>query len=783
MVRQFSIIGQRMPDISGFEKVTGKVKFISDICLPGMLIGKVLHSPHPHARIVNIDTSRAEGMPGVQAVITHKDVPQKQYTGTLMNLQCISGIEPFGVYDRRILDNKVRYIGDVVAAVAATDERTAENALELISIEYEQLSSVVNEIEATKKGAPQLHEVVQRRQADGTPGEEVVCNNVGIHVAHIPRGDIEKGFREADFIIEETGYTTKQKQAPLETFHCIARFDSARRLTLWAPIQLPFLMRRMIAYIFDMPTGMIRIINEYTGGAFGTGLSVFREPICIALAKKSGRPVKLVYTRQEEFIDRPTRACFGPYTIKMGVKKDGVITAVERKVVSHAGAYVECAALTSLIATSVANPLYRTGSYKAEADAIYTNQVPCGAMRGFGNPEDTFIREQVMDEAAERIGMDPLDFRLKNLCQLGDPGTFGPDFPLTSIALDKCIKIGADRIGWRQKRGQKQHGTKRRGVGVSCMAHNSGAYPAHAEHSNAQIKFNEDGTIVLTVFPASIGTGSLGTLAQIAAEVLGLSYEDIQVVWGDTNVTMFEIGSHASRTIYIIGNAVFRAATEARQNLLRHAAEKLGEALDHLDIKDGIIYSKSNSKKRVSITEVVKEALYSRESVDHIRGDCSFKPSTSPPPYQAVFTEVEVDIETGEVEVCKMVMVNDSGIAINPMVVEGQLEGGAAQGIGYALWEHPVIDPRTGEVLTNDFDTYKIASALDMPSLETVLIQEPEPTGPFGAKGVGEPGCVNQAASIANAIYDAAGIRIWELPMTPEKILKCLKMEGVSDRK
>jgi len=775
VTQEFSVVGKRMPDVSGVEKVTGAAKFTSDIYLPGMLIGKVLHSPHAHARIVNIDTSKAERLPGVEAVVTCKDVPKKQYTGCLMNLQSYSGIEVWGVHDVRVLDEKVRYVGDAVAAVAAVNEKVAEEALELIDVEYEQLPAVFDEIEAMKEGAPRIHDVVQRRQDDGTPGDEAVERNIGVHVAHKPVGDVEKGFQEAGYIIEERAYTSKQRQAPLETFQCIASFNAEGKLTLWTQFQVPNLMKRMIAYVFDMPVGMVRAKGEYAGGGFGAGLHLFRVPLCIALAKKSGKPVKLIYSRREEFTDRPTRETFGPYTFKMGVKKDGTITAVDRKVVAMAGAYVEFSGLSSLIATSVGNTVYRRQNYKAEADVVYTNKLPSGAMRGFGNPGETFIREQVMDEAAEKIGMDALEFRLKNLCQLGDPGTFGPDFPLTSIALDECIKIGAEKIGWKEKHGKKKEGVRRKGVGVSCMAHNSGAWPVHVEHSSAHIKFNEDASIVLTVYPATIGTGAYTSLAQVAAEVLGLPFEDVHVVWGDTDVTLWETGSHASRTMYIIGSAVYEAATEAKGKLLNRAAKKLGVAADELDIKDRRIYVKANPGKGIAAAEITKEAIYSHYDVEQFTGSSSYRPSNSPPPYQAVFTEVEVDTETGEVKVLKMVVVSDSGRAINPMTVEGQMEGGAAQGMGYALWEEPVMDTTTGQVLTDDFDTYKIATTLDMPELDTVLVEQPDPTGPFGAKGVGEPGAVNQAASIANAIYDAVGVRIWELPITPEKVIKALK--------
>jgi xanthine dehydrogenase molybdenum-binding subunit len=307
------------------------------------------------------------------------------------------------------------------------------------------------------------------------------------------------------------------------------------------------------------------------------------------------------------------------------------------------------------------------------------------------------------------------------------------------------------------------------------MAHNSGAWPVHVEHSNALIKFREDGSVVLTVWPAPVGTNAFTSLAQIAAEVLGIPFETVSVVWGDTDINLYEIGSHASRTMYILGQAVERAAADAREKLLARASKTLGVPAETLDVRDGRVFAALQPTVAVSVAEVAKRSIYDLYDVDQIVGKASFSPSTSPPPYQALFAEVEVDVETGEVAVLKMVVVNDSGRAINPMTVEGQLEGGTAQGIGYALYEDPVLDPGSGRMLTDDFDTYKIPGSLDMPGLETILLEQPDPTGPFGAKGVGEPGCVNQAPAIANAIYDAVGVRIWSLPMTPEKVLAALK--------
>ena len=786
-----SVVGRRMPDKAGVQKVTGAAKFVSDISLPGMLIGKVLHSPHAHARILRIDASAASRLPGVEAVVSYLDSPRKQYTGQLLNLQSEGGIEPWGVYDVRVLEDRVRYVGDAVAAVAAVDEQTAEAALELIQVDYEVLPAVFDELEARREGAPQLHGGVLRRQPDGLPGPECVERNLAVHVAHHAVGDAEQGLREAHYLIEGVGYTSKQRPAPLETLHCVADFDCSGGLTVWSVTQQPFILRALLAYLFEIPVGLIRVKNEFTGGAFGAGLSAYREPICVLLAKKAGKPVKLVYSRQEEFVDRPTRSCMGPFTFRMGVDADGVIGAMDRQIVTAAGAHVEAAALCALVAGGSANSLYRCPNFRAEADAIYTNKSPSGAMRGFGNPEETFVREQVVDVAAEKLGMDPVELRLKNLCQVGDPGMFGPDFPLQTMGMADCLRIGAEKIGWAAKRGGRQAGgrqaggtPRRRGVGVSCMAHSSGAWPVHIDHSNATIRFNEDGSIVLSAWPAAIGTNCCTSLAQVAAEVLGLRFEDVHVVWGDTATARFEVGSYASRTMYTLGKAVELAALDARGKLLHRAAKHLAAAgrpvadAGQLEIRGGRIFVKDLAEASVTVSEVVRGSVYNRFVVEEIVGEASWGPKTSPSPYQALFAEVEVDTETGGVSVLKMVMVNDSGRSINPMTVEGQLEGGAAQGLGYALFEDPVLDPVTGRLLTDDFDTYKIACALDMPELEIILLEQPDPTGPFGAKGAGEPGCVNQAPAIANAVYDAVGVRIWRLPITPERVLEALRGLG-----
>jgi xanthine dehydrogenase molybdenum-binding subunit len=369
VTQNYSVVGKRLPDVAGEAKVTGAAKFISDIYLPGMLIGRVLHSPYAHARVVSIDTTKAESLPGVVAVITPKDVPQKQYTARLMNYLTLPGIDVSAVHDTYVLNNKLRFVGDAVAAVAAVNEKVAEEALELIKVEYEQLLAVFDEHEAMKEDAPQIHDFVHRWQA-ARSAKEAVQHNLGIHVAHVPVGDVEKGFHESDYIFEETVYTSKQRQSPIETYQSIASFDAGGRLTLWSQSQFPHVTMRITSYIFDIPIGMITVKCEYIGGSFGVNICAFKDPLCVALARKAGKPVKLTYTRQEEFVERPTRSCFGPYTLKLGVKKDGTIAAEHRKVISKAGAYLETAAAEALVATAAANRLYRRQNYKSEIDVV-----------------------------------------------------------------------------------------------------------------------------------------------------------------------------------------------------------------------------------------------------------------------------------------------------------------------------------------------------------------------------------------------------------------------------
>ncbi|MFC1938245.1 xanthine dehydrogenase family protein molybdopterin-binding subunit [Chloroflexota bacterium] len=759
MSQELSVVGKRLPRPDGAEKATGTAKYTVDIKLQGMLIGKVLRSPYPHAKILKIDKSKAEKLPGVEAVITAEDVPKKLFNASIFIPELLPP-QAKAILDQYILNDKARFVGDAIAAVAAINARTAEEALKLIEVEYEELAAVFDPIEAMKPEAPRIHDF-----ADG---------NIAQHVPFpFPMGDVKKGFEEADYIIEDTFRTSKQKHFQLEPGACVASFDANRRLTVWSPCQLMHAAKRKIAWLFDIPQAMVKWLTPHIGGAFGSGGAVYIEPICIALAKKTGKPVKLELSREQDTVARgsrqPTIA-----TQKIGVRKDGTITALHTRVIADAGAYITLSGGATFFCMGWFLERYRCFNLDGEGDVVYTNTSVAGPMRGYGNPEAMFSLEQLIDMAAEKIGMDPMEFRLKNIKGSGEP-SIPPNIIIENSALDECIKVGAERIDWKEKRNRIKECIKRQGLGMACSSHVSCAQSGILEHSNAFININADGSVIVSVSPCEMGQGILGPLAQIAAEELGLRYEDIKIVAGDTDATLFDIGSHASRSVYVIGNAVIGAAREAKGQLLERAAKTLGVSADELAIKDRLIYLRKAPEKGISVAEVAKAAIYNFEGQClNISGKCSFSPPQSPP-FNAAFAEVEVDTETGEVKVLKLVIAADCGRAINPMNVEGQYEGGAIQGLGFALTEDFVVDMNTGTTLTDNFNTYKIPRTPDMPEIEVILVEQPVHSGPFGAKGVGELAMICIAPAIANAIYDAVGIRVKELPITPERVLNALQ--------
>jgi len=767
MVQELTSVGKRLPRPDGPSKVTGEARYGADITLPGMLIGRILRSPYPHARIRKIDTSKAKALAGVEAVIGFEDVPKRPFTRSVM-AEGFPAIAYQGEnQDQFILSDKARYIGDWIAAVAAVDTYTAEQALDLIEVDYEQLPAVFDPEEAMKPGAPAIHEGYENNIA-GTIEHPFSC------------GDVEKAFRESDIVVEFSGRNSRQKQAHLELDVAVAQWDTQGRVTIWSPCQNPHLAKKALARrVLGIGEGNIRWITTTVGGAFGARMSFCVEPVCAMLAKVTGKPVKVLVTREEDFAGWNSRT-EQRQTIKIGANRNGAITAIKQEILSDSGAYLSHSGSITAVNMQSALGLFRSPNISGMAKVVYTNTPTASGMRGYGNPEGGFVLQQAIDMAAEKAGMDPVEFRLKNVRGTGEPSMWVP-VPLDSCNIGQCITLGAKQISWKKKWsgwGRKGEGRKRRGIGMSIMTHASGAGGFLLEHSHAIIKLHEDGSAQLTVSPCEMGQGILTALSQIAAEAAGLRYRDIHVITGDTDITLFDIGSHASRSTYVIGNAVVNAGQKIRQMILERAARRLQVQVNSLDIREGQIYVRSAPERGMAVAEISHDAIYDYGTTgQHLMAVGSFQSGSHCPNFQAGFTEIEVDTETGVIKVNRYVLAHDIGRAINPMIVEGQLEGGVAQGIGYALTEDLVVDKKTGDTLSDSFATYKIPSTLDMPEIEIILVEEPAPSGPYGAKGVGEPGMVNVAPSIANALYDAVGVRINSLPMTPEKVLGALKAE------
>ncbi|MFC1979448.1 xanthine dehydrogenase family protein molybdopterin-binding subunit [Chloroflexota bacterium] len=758
MSQEFSFVGKRIPPPDRAEKATGSAVYGADIKLPGMLVGKVLRSPHPHAKIMRIDTSKAENLPGVKAIITKDDVPKKAFNVTILPHYMLPPELRGDPLDQYVLNDKVRFIGDAVAAVAATNESIADKALELLDVEYEELPAVFDPIEAMKPDAPKIHDFSE--------------DNVSVHLSFpFPTGDVEKGFQEADSIVDATFRAMNQDHCPLEPTVCVASFDTDGRLTVWSPCQIIHPAKKVIAYIFDIPEGKIRWLTPHIGGAFGAKQSLTAEPICIALARKAGKPVKLESTRAEELTAFESRERV-IQNGKLGVKNDGTITALQTKVIADAGGYLTHSSVTTFInMRGFLHGAYRCPNTAAEADVVYTNTPIAGGMRGYGDSGGVFTMGQLIDMAAEKVGMDTVEFVLKNIKRAGDPSLV-PFLTLEDSGLEDCIKLGAEKIGWKGKKAKKKEGVKRRGIGMACGAHNTTAYPVAVEHSSATIKLNPDGSANLVVGSCEMGQGILGSLVQIAAEGLGINAGDIHVIAGDTDITQFDAGSHASRSLYVMGNAVLEAAREAKGQLLERAGKTLGVPVEELDVKESRIYVKSAPEKGLPVAEVAQNAIYNFEGESlNISGRSSLEAKQLSPSFIAIFAEIEVDTETGKLKVLRIVIAADVGRAINPMTVEGQLEGAAIQGLGYALTEDFAFDKNTGVPISDSLESYKIPSTLDLPNIEVILVDRPVPSGPFGAKGAGEIGLVCVAPAIANAIYDAMGIRVKELPMMPERII------------
>jgi CO/xanthine dehydrogenase Mo-binding subunit len=773
-----SVVGHNVRRVDAIEKVTGTAQYVADVRLPGMLQGRILRSPHPHARLRHVDTSRAERVPGVLAVVTGEDTPKRKW-GSFQKDQY-----PIAV-------DKVRYVGDEVAGVAAVDEATADEALSLIDVDYEVLPAVFDPEEAMQPEAPLIH--------DDKPG------NLALHFV-VVRGDPDAALMKADLVLEDTFQTHIQWHAAIETIGSVAQFSPTGKLTVYMNTATIFMARTRIAYALGLDMSDVRVIQTAVGGAFGgKSCDDNNAMICGLLAMKAGRPVRIINSREDEFLSTRPRPAMKLW-VRMGFLKDGTITAKDLKVIADNGAYSAKGAAVAGVTALRHDTMYLYEDVRSELYVVHTNKIGTGAFRGFGNPEAAFAIDQMIDMAAEQLGLDPIEVGLKNM--IGPNHTSIHGNRVLSCELKECVKQATELIGWKDKQKSPRPPRRERarvrepGVGAEELPHGFGlASSVHVsgkrhfgdyDGSSMVMNVNLDGKVHIWSGEGETGPGANTVLAQIAAEELGVKFEDVSLSVADTDTTTYAQGSYASRSAYIAGNAARDAACKVKAEVLEIAAEKLEASPDDLQIKDGVISVKGSAAgKTITVGDVAMSALYRRggkpisalgiwDPPSEVSDENRYGNESGSYNFCSHAVELAVDPATGKFTILNYTAASDAGKVIFPIGAEGQNEGGAAQGLGYAFTEEMQFDE--GRPLAPNFSDYRLPCIADMPPFRQVFVPSYEPTGPMGAKGIGEIGLDPTAPAIANAIHDAVGVRIKSLPITPEKVLAALQEKARTGR-
>jgi 4-hydroxybenzoyl-CoA reductase alpha subunit len=757
MGENYEVIGKSVPRIDGVAKATGRAKYTGDLKFPNMLVGKILHSPHAHARILNIDTSEAEKLPGVKAVITHRDVPSTKY-----------GLSPARWDETIFCIDKVRFVGDKVAAVAAVDEETAYKALKLIKVDYEVLPAVFDPYEALKEGAPQIFEEY--------PG------NINTEI-HQHFGDVDKAFAEAYHVRRDFFSGQRTYHSPLEPHASIA-FWEGPKVTVYSSNQSVHYLQYHLARVFGMPMGNVRVLKTHVGGGFGgkldpTGLDF----AAVKLSQITGRPVKMLYDRKEMFYNN--RGRHAQYMeLTTGVTKEGKILGVHANFVMDGGAYTGLGVASAYYAGALLTVLYDFDNYKFDMIRAVTNLPGCGAQRGHGQPQPRFAFESHLDHIAEDLGIDPLEIRIINARK---PKTVTiNDFKVDSYALKEALEKAREISGWREKKGKLPPG---RGIGVGNGGFVSGAgYPCYRTdlpQAVAIIKVHDDGSMAtLYTGAVEIGQGSDTVLLQMAAEAMGYPLEKMRIVAGDTDLATHDFGAYASRQTLMSGWAVKKAGEEVKNKILQTAAEMMLVVPEQLDVKQGVVFLKAHPEESLTFEEVARTYFV---KYGQLIGQGSYKPPKlggtfkgaavgTSPAYSAAtqVAEVEIDEETGEIKVIEAWDVHDCGMVINPALLHGQVHGAFYMGMGESIWEEVLFDEK-GDVANGNLAEYRMPTALDMPPVTSELVDSIDPNAPWGVKEVGEGATTPTMACLANAIYDAMGVRIESLPLTYEKVWRALK--------
>ena len=783
IIARETLIGKRIAKLDAPEKASGKTRYIHDLDLPGQLYGKILRSGRVHAKILRIDTSKARELPGVHAVITAADVPWQR---------------PIGVARDHLplKTDRVRSPRDEIAAVAAQSEEIAQAALRLIEVEYEDLPVLTDPLYAPAPDAPLIHP--EPHGADGgtehlKPGAPVAYSGRPDNLAmtfDYEQGDVARGEADSDLVVEDTFRLHYVTHCCMGVSGIIAEFDSSGNLTMYSNTQVPFLHKREFAEILGMDPARIRIIQPPIGGGFGSKLDIYPfEPICVFLARATGRPVKLVFSREEEFLASPTRQ---PVILKLrsGCRRDGTLTFRAVETIHDNGAYTSWGATTPFVMMQTVSSLYRVPHCSYHTKAVYTNNPYAGSFRGYGNLQATFAVESHMDRMADALGIDPLEFRLKNA---QDPGEVTPQgMQFKTCGLKECLKSAAELGDYQAKRRayaalQAEPGRFKRGVGLASMLHVGGGakiYPS--DGCGTILKMDDFGAVTLITGASEIGQGSETVLAQLVCEELGLPLSAVRVVNNDTEITPWDVGVHASRTTFIGGNSAIGAARKARAKILDAAAKQTGLPAQALDLRAGQIVEERSGNPLLSLAKLIRSLHFSDkaelvmtthyyEPPSHHQ-DRQFKGDVSAAyAWASQVVEVEVDTETGAVRLLKVSGAHDVGRVLNRLGIEGQIEGGIVMGQGYALTEELIVEQ--GRIRNPAFRDYKLVTAPEIPEIAVRFVETLDGEGPQGAKGVGEAPAICIAAATANAIENATGVRILALPFTPEKVYRALREE------
>lgn len=742
------VVGQPVSRKDGRDIVTGNVVYGVDMSLPGMLHGRVVRSAVASGKVIRVDVGGAKALAGVKSVITAADVPMTRFG--------------YGIKDEQIFASaKIRYAGEPIAAVAAVDEETAEEAARLVEVEYEEMPGVFDVLEAVKEGSPLVHEEMGSyepnrlvtREWNSSPGTNI------LHRIELRRGDVEAGFREADYVFEDTFRTRRVHHCYLEPHACVARVE-AGKITIWTATQRVFIVRAMLADVFGVPEGSVRVICTKVGGGFGGKNGVRLEHYAVALAMKTGKPVKLVMRRDEEFT---ASAGSVPAVIimKTGVKRDGRMIAREVKFLWDCGAYSDGLPASNRAIKDGAGP-YKVPHIRVTSTLVYTNTLRGCPFRGLGAPESVWAGESQIDMIAHRLGLDPVEFRIKNLLEDGDPAPTGEI--QERVAAKECLRRVVSASGYEKRRNEKEE----RAIGISMIYKSpTGAGGV----SSAVVTINRDGSIQLLIGSSDVGGGMETVLAQLAAEEFGVEVADVTVVSADTSVVPFDHGTYSSRVAVSSGLAVLQAAAEARRQLLEIAGAVLGEEPSALMLSQKQIFRHAGGKG-IPVEEIFRDPRCRQKSIV-VSGSAAEDGRKMGWSFGAQAVEVKVDRETGQLHVVRVISAHDVGKAINPPLAIGQVEGGVVMGLGYALHEELRMDE--GRIINPTFADYAIPFAQQTPPIEAILIESPSSMGPFGAKGIGELALFGIAPAIANAVESAIGKRITELPMSPENILKALE--------